>query len=769
MALPNDSLFSLQWYLYNTGQGGRTRGIDLNLIDEDSTNFDIWDEYTGNGIRIGVVDDGVSFDHPDLKDNVTSVVPLLPNYDYNTIGKPLVRKDAHGTSVAGIIAATRNSIGTVGIAYNAKLTSFNLISSASSLTGDVTLEIQAAFDVSSNSWGYSLPFEDNPRYFGANRRQVKALQSAAESGRNGLGTVIAFAAGNEFKQGVDADVFATNSSRFVIGVGAVNGKGNSADFSSVGPSLLVSAFAEGEEDSRGNDGYNIVTSDRVGNQGYNNDSKDGEILTDNDYTGLFNGTSAATPQVSGVVALMLEANPALGYRDVQEILAYSTVQNDPSDEGWQFNGAKNWNGGGLHQNDFYGYGIVNAHTAVRLAESWQLQSTAANETSLTSGKRFKKGIAIPDRRTKGRQITLPMADGLLVNHAELDINIQHTAIEDLAIILTSPAGTNSLVFVGAQLTKKGAKLPLGEENQVKFSKLRSNPNLALDLANDSRTFRLAKFYQKGLNYKFTTTFNWGETSGGDWKVTVLDSAKLGKGRIVSARVNLYGDAISAADTYVYTEEFAGFTGVDSSSRRVLTDKNNGIDTINAAALRSDAVINLEPGQFCTLAGNSLQVGNQTVIENAIAGDGKDTVTGNSANNELRGGRNTDTLIGGGGNDVLLGGKQGDILMGYGAERGVNTIDRLTGGEGADLFVLGDQVGVLYVSGAGLSDYAVITDFASESDRVQLSGQADQYRLDASAIATESGAAIYRGSDLVAVLRGANAAGLSLTASYFSYV
>jgi subtilisin-like proprotein convertase family protein len=777
MALPNDPLFPLQWYLYNTGQGGRTIGVDLNLVDEDPNNFDIWDEYTGNGIEIGVIDDGVPFDHPDLKDNFNLVVPLIPKYNYKTIGRPLQQNDAHGTSVAGIIAAARNGVGAVGVAYSARITSFNYISSASRLTGEAALNSQAAFDVSNNSWGGVLPLSDNPRYFGEGRRKVKALRFAAAAGRNGLGTVIAFAAGNEFQQGIDADLYAANSSRFGITVGAVNGKGESADFSSVGPSLLVSAFAEGDEDSRGNDGYNIVTIDRVGNAGYNFTAAKNERLSDTNYTGTFDGTSAATPQVSGVAALMLEANPSLGYRDVQEILAYSAVRRDSTSEGWQFNGAKNWNGGGLHQNDLYGYGIVDAHAAVRLAESWQLQSTAANEVSVTAGKRFKQqGIVIPDRRQRQeRQITLPMADGLLVNHAELDIRIQHTAIEDLTIGLISPMGTTSLVFVGAQLTKKGASLTLGEDKQVKFSKLRSNPNLALDLANDSSAFRLAKFYQKGLNYKFTTTFNWGEMSGGNWKVVVIDTGNLGQGRVLSARVNLYGDAISAADTYIYTEEFAQFTGEDTASRRVLTDTNDGIDTLNAAALRSDSVINLEPGQFSTLAGNRLQIETQTVIENAIAGDGKDTVTGNSANNELRGGRNTDILIGGGGNDALFGGKQGDILNGCGAERGLDTIDRLTGNEGADLFILGDSAGSFYAAGtsAGLSDYALITDFASNSDRIQLSGQADQYRLGASPIATEAGAAIYRersgGSDLVAVLRSVDVAGLSLTANYFSYV
>lgn len=772
MALPNDPYFRFQWYLYNTGQGGRTPGLDLNLVDEDPNNFDVWDEYTGKGIRIGVIDDGFQSEHPDLSANL--LIPLLPNYDYSLFGRPIASDDNHGTPVAGIIAAALNGIGTVGVAYNAQIASFNAISLTSRLTTAPALRDQVSFDVSNNSWGASLPFEDNPRYFGDGRRDLNALRTAAETGRNGLGTVLVFAAGNEFKQGVDTDVYATNSSRFAIAVAAVNGQGRAADYSSVGPSVLVSAFAEGEEPTRGRDDLNIVTTDRTGDAGYN-PNWDVKPFADLNYTGEFAGTSASTPQVSGVVALMLEANPRLGYRDVQEILAYSAVQNFPEQQSWQFNGAKNWNGGGLHVNDNYGYGIVDAHAAVRLAETWQLQSTAANEATLTAGRQFgRRGRAIPDRPNSVRQITLPMSSGLLVNHAELEMRINHTAIEDLAIVLVSPAGTRSLVFAGSQLAQKRAKIEVGDR-QIAFSRLRRNPRLALQLADDRSLFRLAKFWQQGLDYRFTTTFHWGETSGGNWKVEISDQGRQGDGSVVSAKVNLYGDPIGTADTYVYTEEFARFTGADTASRRILTDTNDGIDTLNAAALRSDLILNLEPGQTSTLAGNSLQIANGTVIENAIGGDGKDNITGNAANNELRGGRNNDTLIGGDGNDTLMGDRQADILIGCGAERGINTIDRLTGGDGADRFVLGDSTAAFYTqtAGTGLADYALITDFAKQSDRIQLSGQADQYSLDLSPIAGELGAAIYlnrtTGNDLVAILRGIDPVALNLTADYFSYV
>uniref|UniRef100_UPI002B41143D S8 family serine peptidase n=1 Tax=Photorhabdus africana TaxID=3097554 RepID=UPI002B41143D len=94
----------------------------------------------------------------------------------------------------------------------------------------------------------------------------------------------------------------------------------------------------------------------------------------NDYTSM-QGTSFAAPIISGVVALMLEANPNLGYRDVQQILALSARKiNDPS-TAWSDNSSHSWNGGGMHTSNDYGFGQIDARAAVRLAESWMTQST----------------------------------------------------------------------------------------------------------------------------------------------------------------------------------------------------------------------------------------------------------------------------------------------------------------------------------------------------------------------------------------------------------
>ncbi len=141
-------------------------------------------------------------------------------------------------------------------------------------------------------------------------------------------------------------------------------------------------------------GQNLATLDRVGANG----------ISAGDFSSTYSDDDAAAALVSGVVALMLDANDQLGWRDVQTILAYGArhVGTDvglgfnPSsgfneNSAWFFNGALlNWNGGGLHYSSDYGFGLVDALASVRLAETWFLgvgvtgAQTSANETAITT-------------------------------------------------------------------------------------------------------------------------------------------------------------------------------------------------------------------------------------------------------------------------------------------------------------------------------------------------------------------------------------------------
>ena len=91
----------------------------------------------------------------------------------------------------------------------------------------------------------------------------------------------------------------------------------------------------------------------------------------NRYRDDFGGTSSAAPAVSGVAALVRQANPDLTWRDVKLVLAETARKNDPANPGWE-DGARMYGlaTGSYHFNHEYGFGVVDAAAAVELAKSW---------------------------------------------------------------------------------------------------------------------------------------------------------------------------------------------------------------------------------------------------------------------------------------------------------------------------------------------------------------------------------------------------------------
>lgn len=623
--IPSDPLFSLQWHLYNPG------GFDLNVVN-------VWDDYTGQGVLVGVIDDGFDYNHSDLNDNYDTSI----DYDYidndtNPYGIHLPYPqggDSHGTAVSGIIGAEAgNGIGGVGVAFNATITGIRAIP-GSIQTATNALSYAVNFDVVNNSWGFGSNFYDNFYSFSS---AGQAIVNAVANGRGGLGTAIVFAAGNNRAAGDNTNYHNFQNSPGVITVAAVNENGFFSDYSTPGASILVSAFG-----SPGGTGGTIVTTDRTGSAGYES----------GDYTYGFNGTSAAAPMVSGVVALMLEANPNLGFRDIQEILAYSARQTGSSSS-YVTNDANNWNGGGLHVSHDYGFGLVDALAAVRLAETWQTQSRFDNEYYMSASRSL--GWVVPDNNSVGISDTVTMGAALDLDFVEVALNLTHPYRGDLVVTLTSPDGTESVLV--------------------------NRPGNGLD-SGDNIVFSLS------------SSHHWGETSGGNWTLKVKDLAFGDVGILNGWTLYLYGDLDTSDDTYIYTNEFANYT---STSRQTLND-TSGIDTINAAAISSNTYLDLTPGSTAsTLAGKNLTIGTSTTIEKAFGGDGNDTIIGNSAANFLSSGRGDDLLTGAAGNDTLDGGTGIDIVVESGNVNFTLTNTTLTG-NGTDS--LSNIEGVFLIGGSG---------------------------------------------------------------------
>ena len=622
--LPNDTLFSQQYYLLNTGQSAGLPGADLNLMPLAS-------QYTGRGVNVLVVDEGVDYLHRDFLgafNRSTDRGVTIPFDD----AFPIRSRDAHGTVVAGIIGARAgDSFGVAGVAPQSQLHGFRLdFVTARDFFADLTASfVQAArHDIANYSLGVTIPFVDsvfNPR----TDAMLNALIEAVSVGRNGLGSIIVFAAGNAFDRGSDVNLYGLQSSINVITVAALDRNGTfssvreEAGYSTAGAAILVSA-----------PGSSIISTDIVGSRGYNfNDHTTGD------------GTSYAAPMIAGVVALMLEANPRLGFRDVQEILALTARQNDQDDGDWDFNGARTFNGGGAHFNTNYGFGAVDAHAAVRLAETWAIQSQTQTNRVFTS-----LPITGGPIDASSSRFTVRVNDPIDLQHVRVQMDFSFTRFSDIQVLLISPSGTVSeLLF-----------RPTGGE-----------------LTSISQIMQL------------TSVHFWGENPVGEWQLVIRDQGTnpaIDTGVLRSANLVLVGSQANADDVYVYTDEFTNLA-LTNPSRRTLDDAD-GLTTLNLVAMTTPSVVNLATGQ-ATLGGTAVSITARTTVSTVFAGDGDDRLTGNDRAETLWGGRGNDEVIGGGGNDTLWGQEGNDTLRGGAGN------DLLLGGLGNDVLDGGEGFDAVY--------------------------------------------------------------------------
>jgi subtilisin-like proprotein convertase family protein len=576
-----------QWFM-PTAMAGTTDGQwHLQAANPYDINVEaVWGQYTGHNVTVGVVDSGVQYSHHELSGNYNSSI----DYDFlqgNADGSNKISADNHGTAVAGVIAAANNGVGSTGVAYNSIITSFRLISNVG-ISGQMVADaFTQDVDVSNNSWGFTQPFVANS--LGATIDG--AFQTAVSTNRDGLGTVFVMSSGNSRTEGANTNYSEMQNARFASIVAATDSDGTYSSFSTPGASVRVSA-----------PGTQIYTTDVTGSGGYDAGS---------DYTTI-QGTSFSAPIVSGVAALMLDANSSLGYRDVQDILAYSARNSHAASETWELNGSKLWNGGGMHASETYGYGLVDATAAVKLAESWNLIDKTAGLFSNEINQTYTSGALNQTFDNTTITSTINVGTGMRIEHAELRLSLTHGYIPDLVITLTSPDGTQSLMFD------------------------RPNASTTSTLNFDS-------------SWSFLSTQHLGETGLGNWTLSIRDAAVGNAGTLQNWSLKLYGDTLTSDDTYVYTDEF-GTMAFEEASRRTLTDAS-GNDTVNLSAITGNLNFSLVEGAANTLGSTTLTIANGSVIENVIGGWGNDTLTGNTGDNILIGGQGDDTLNGGIGNDT----------------------------------------------------------------------------------------------------------------------
>ena len=466
-----DSLYVCQWHLNSR------EDVDINVES-------VWAEgIMGEGVNIAVVDDGMHYTHEDLRDNVDAAL----NHDYTGDGDIHHPLEHHGTNVAGVIAARDNSIGVRGVAPRATIYGYNYLAGESTdlNRADAMARNREVTAISNNSWG---PV-GGPGIGLASSFWELAIDAGTKSGYGGKGVFYAFGGGNAHEEGDSSNLNELANYYGVTAVCAVDDNDTRSDYSELGANLWVCAPSSGGSENR-----RSVT-----------------IENNHRYTADFGGTSAATPVVSGVVALMRSANPDLTWRDLKLILAASARKNDLEHSGWETGARKYGADSATDRYNFnheYGLGVVDAKAAVDLAKGW------ISPGPLQSSKVQSKGLDTPipdaprDENPTSVRTSLTLDSPVeFIEFVEVEVSLRHDSFRDIEIKLESPSGAVSQL--------------IGHFDTVTDD----DPDVDFVPLNGS--------------FRFGSARHLGEDPSGEWQLSVTDRLPLVAGTLDSWSVTVY--------------------------------------------------------------------------------------------------------------------------------------------------------------------------------------------------------------------------------------
>lgn len=320
--IPNDPDFGNLWGIRNTGQFTGAQA------DFDMDGDEAWDITTGdNSIITVIIDTGAQQDHPDINQRAG-----IDTTSDNGNGGPVNGFDNHGTPVASCVSSIiNNNTGVVGIAPNTRSASartFISINSSGSWTSN------SSWTVDTLNWATSIGARvtNNSNSYGFTSAAVENAYASTRSS----GMVHFASAGNDNS----LTIAYPSSLSTVVSVAASALDGDLASFSNRGLGIGITA-----------PGSSIFASDRTGSDGYGGGD-----------TAIVSGTSFASPYTAGVAALVLSVNPSLSAQAVEDILFGSAV--DLGSSGYDTT---------------YGWGHVNAHAAVLLAQEDDCQADLSGD------------------------------------------------------------------------------------------------------------------------------------------------------------------------------------------------------------------------------------------------------------------------------------------------------------------------------------------------------------------------------------------------------
>jgi len=456
-----DTFYKNQWHLRSTGLLTNNINDIKTIVGNDLDILEVQRSYMGyNGgkfIGVQIVDSGVEANHEDIKPNIdlnlsrnamyeqdTSLNPNDPTPtetvdDTEESGAPM--SVGHGSACAGIIAARGlNSKGVRGGTPLAKISGSNWLEYQSlSNLSDIWLVPDMSdmnITLSNNSWGSKKGNYDYDTIV-----SYDALLDKGAELRNGKGRVYLFAAGNDRMEDRDANLDGPASHRYSITVAALDYNNSYAPYSSPGANIWLSGYAGSWYNQTPTIATTLLTgkSKVYGASGWNEYSAPTfEDDSSRSYTYGFNGTSAATPTVSSVLALVLEACPELTQRELKYLSATTAKKIDTTNSSWVTNKA------GYKYSRDYGFGLVNPSEIIEECKGKSGILGAEQNLSITKG---DVNISIPPNSTHTEEFSADKDMKIEYIYVWHDLDTTQTGSRYAEMSLISPSGTTMPIMV----------------------------------------------------------------------------------------------------------------------------------------------------------------------------------------------------------------------------------------------------------------------------------------------------------------------------------
>lgn len=486
----HDPEFASQWHLFNLQYPGH----DVNATG-------LWlEDILGQGIVTAIVDDGLDAESADLKANFNA----KGSWDFNDNGPlplPRLSDDYHGTRCAGEIAAVKNDVCGVGVAYKSQVSGVRILS------GPITSAEEASAlvygletnDIYSCSWG---PTDNGRTLSGPEIIVKKAMLRGIQEGREGKGAIYVFASGNGGRFSDSCNFDGYTNSIYTITVGAIDHKGMHPLYSEACSAVMVVTYSSGS-------GEYIHTTD-----------------IKKKCSARHGGTSAAAPLASGIFSLILGANPDLTWRDLQYINVLSATPVNEEDGNYQTTALNR------KYSHMYGYGKIDAYKMVEFAKTWKNVKPQSwhycdkievnQEISLNQPP--KQQQQQPPKRDDDKvissKVTVTEEDLKVMNfekieHVTVKANIDSSFRGRTGVRLVSPSGVVS------------------------------------DLAK----FRPLDFSSRGFqDWTFTSIAHWGEDGLGEWTLEVFGDSNPVNIKLVNWQLRFFGTTIDASKAETFDIE-----------------------------------------------------------------------------------------------------------------------------------------------------------------------------------------------------------------------